>query len=65
METKGGQKLFDTFSPKRKPRPKRITADDIGALYENAIAPGEAYKPTDEEFYGWLAEQINDFFGVK
>lgn len=42
----------------------RITADDIGALLDNAIASGEDYKPSREEFCGWLAEQINEHFGV-
>jgi hypothetical protein len=42
---------------------KRITAEDIGLLFANAIAPGEDYKPSSAEFHGWLAEQINEYFG--
>jgi hypothetical protein len=49
---------------REKVEKKCITAEDIGLLLDNAIAPGEDYKPASAEFHGWLAEQINEYFSV-
>jgi hypothetical protein len=49
---------------RRKVKTKRMTAEEMCIILDNAINPGEDYKPTRHEWCVYLAEQVNDFFGA-